>query len=339
MKKESPSKEVSEVKQKLKNLDLTIEEFHNSHRIVFGIIEEKAGLESDEFKKLSPWIEEVRPVEHSFKRASRQFRYEEPSQIEIQTPNGVVAFGENNPLGIIADACAIEDQKMILKTAESVKESGAKLLRGSAFKSRTSPYSFQEYDEKALDLLVKVRESTGLGILTEVRDTADVEKVAEVADIVEIGARNMQNFSLLKEVGIQDKPILLKRGISATIEEWLMAAEYILGTGNHKVILCERGIRTFDSKYTRNTLDLTVVPVLREISHLPIVVDPSYGTGQAEYVTPMAMATVAVGADGLMVQVHPNPSNALSDGKQSLTIKQFYELMRKVCDINFTIET
>jgi len=339
MKKESPGKEISEVKQKLKNLDLTIEEFHNSHRIVFGIIEEKAGLEPDEFKKLSPWIEEVRQVEHSFKRTSRQFRYEEPSQIEIQTPNGVVAFGENNPLGIIAGPCAVEDKEMILETAECVKESGAKLLRGGAFKPRTSPYSFQGYGEMALDFLVKARESTGLGIVTEVMDTADVEKVAEVADVLQIGARNMQNFSLLKEVGAQDKPILLKRGISATIEEWLMAAEYILATGNHKVILCERGIRTFDRKYTRNTLDLTVVPVLRQITHLPIVVDPSHGTGQAEYVTPMAMAAVAAGSDGLMVEVHPDPGKALSDGKQSLTIKQFYELMRKVCDINFTIET
>jgi len=203
-------------------------------------------------------------------------------------------------------------------------------LRGGAYKPRTSPYAFQGHGELALEWLATARQETGLGIITEVMDTADIEVVAEVADVLQIGARNMQNFSLLKKVGVTGKPILLKRGMSATIQEWLMAAEYILATGNPNVILCERGIRTFDKQYTRNTLDVSVIPVLRELTHLPIMLDPSHGTGKSQYVPSMALSSIAAGADSLMIEVHPNPAKAFSDGPQSLTPEKYYLLMEEM---------
>jgi 3-deoxy-7-phosphoheptulonate synthase len=222
---------------------------------------------------------------------------------------------------------------MIIEVAHRVKAAGASFLRGGAYKPRTSPYAFQGHGESALDLLAAARETTGLGIITEVMDTADLEKVAAVADVVQVGARNMQNFSLLKQVGAQEKPVLLKRGMSATIEDWLMAAEYILAAGNSNVILCERGIRTFDRQYTRNTLDLAAVPVLRALTHLPIMVDPSHGTGWVAYVPAMAKGAIAVGADALMIEVHPDPAKALSDGPQSLTPDQFDTLTQEMAVI------
>jgi len=217
---------------------------------------------------------------------------------------------------------------MIVETAQRVKASGAHFLRGGAYKPRTSPYAFQGHGESALALLARAREVSGLGIITEVMDSPDIEVVAEVADVLQVGARNMQNFSLLKKIGAQDKPVLLKRGMAATIEDWLMAAEYILAAGNPNVILCERGIRTFDRQYARNTLDLSAIPVLRSLTHLPIMVDPSHGTGKADYVPAMAMAAIAAGTDSLMIEVHPNPSKALSDGPQSLTPERFDRLMQ-----------
>ncbi|PMB09282.1 3-deoxy-7-phosphoheptulonate synthase, partial [Fischerella thermalis CCMEE 5282] len=204
---------------------------------------------------------------------------------------------------------------------------GARFLRGGAYKPRTSPYAFQGHGESALELLATAREASGLGIITEVMDAADLDKIVEIADVVQVGARNMQNFSLLKKVGAQPKPVLLKRGMSATIEEWLMAAEYILAAGNPNVILCERGIRTFDRQYTRNALDISAIPVLRNLTHLPIMIDPSHGTGWAAYVPSMAMASIAAGCDSLMIEVHPNPKKALSDGPQSLTPEAFDQLM------------
>jgi 3-deoxy-7-phosphoheptulonate synthase len=231
----------------------------------------------------------------------------------------------------------VENEQMIVETAQRVKAAGAQFLRGGAYKPRTSPYAFQGHGESALGLLAAAREATGLGIITEVMDTADLEKVAAVADVIQIGARNMQNFSLLKKVGATGKPVLLKRGMSATIEEWLMAAEYILAAGNPNTILCERGIRTFDRQYARNTLDLVVVPVLRSLTHLPIMVDPSHATGRAEYVPPMALAAIAAGADSLMIEVHPNPAQALSDGPQSLTLEQFEQLMREMAVLGKTL--
>jgi 3-deoxy-7-phosphoheptulonate synthase len=219
---------------------------------------------------------------------------------------------------------------MIIETAKAVKAAGASFLRGGAYKPRTSPYAFQGHGESALNLLAAAREASGLGIITEVMDTADLDKIVEVADIIQVGARNMQNFSLLKKVGAQNKPVFLKRGMSATIDEWLMAAEYILAAGNPNVILCERGIRTFDMAYARNTLDLSVIPVLRSLTHLPIAIDPSHGTGRAEYVPSMAKAAIAAGTDSLMIEVHPNPAKALSDGPQSLTPSRFNDLVAEL---------
>jgi 3-deoxy-7-phosphoheptulonate synthase len=269
-------------------------------------------------------------VEQPFKRASREFRHGEASEVWVSTPNGDIPFGEHHPIVTVAGPCSVEDQDSITQTALRVKAAGAKFLRGGAYKPRTSPYSFQGHGESALELLAEARKVSGLGIITEVMDSEDIEKVAQVADVLQVGARNMQNFSLLKKIGAQSKPILLKRGMSATIEEWLMAAEYVLSAGNDQIILCERGIRTFDRKYTRNTLDLAAIPVLRSLTHLPIMVDPSHGTGWSSYVPAMSKAAVAAGTDALMVEVHPNPSKALSDGPQSLTLEGFEQLMREL---------
>jgi 3-deoxy-7-phosphoheptulonate synthase len=276
-------------------------------------------------------------VNQPFKRASREFRNGEPSSVFVSTPSGFVAFGQNYPIVQVAGPCSVENEEMIVQTARRVKEAGAKFLRGGAYKPRTSPYAFQGHGESALSLLATARQETGLGIVTEVMDTADLKEVAEVADIIQIGARNMQNFSLLKRVGAISKPVLLKRGMSARIEEWLMAAEYILAAGNRNVILCERGIRTFEQQYTRNTLDLGAIPVLRSLTHLPIMVDPSHGTGRAEYVPAMCLAAIAAGADALMIEVHPNPAKALSDGPQSLTLEQFEKLMREMAVLGKTL--
>jgi len=244
---------------------------------------------------------------------------------------GDVEVGGNRVV-VIAGPCAVESWNQLLSTAEFVKSQGASMLRGGAFKPRTSPYSFQGLGVKGLRLLAKVRDKVGLPIVTEVMAPEDVKLVSEYADVLQIGARNMQNFKLLIEVGRADKPVLLKRGLSATVEEWLCSAEYILKEGNGQVILCERGIRTFE-RLTRNTLDLSSIPIVKSVSHLPVIVDPSHGTGRRELVKPMAKAAVAAGADGIMVEVHPNPDEALSDGPQSLRFKDFAELMREITPI------
>ncbi len=235
----------------------------------------------------------------------------------------------------MAGPCSVESREQILLSAEQVKAAGAKVLRGGAFKPRTSPYSFQGLEEEGLKLLAEAREKTGLHVITEVITPADVPLVADYADILQIGARNMQNFALLKEVGKARRPVMLKRGMSSTLKELLMSAEYILSQGNYEVILCERGIRTFE-EYTRNTCDLSAVPALKEMSHLPVIVDPSHGTGVRSLVIPLGKAAVAVGADGLMVEVHPNPEEAFSDGAQSLLPSQFQEMMdwvRRLVDL------
>jgi 3-deoxy-7-phosphoheptulonate synthase len=231
-------------------------------------------------------------------------------------------------LVVIGGPCSVESEEQLLETARKVKEAGADMLRGGVFKPRTSPYSFQGLGLKGLKILEKAKEETGLPIVSEVMDTRDVAWVSEYVDVLQIGARNMQNFSLLKEVGKANKPVLLKRGMHSTIEEWLNSAEYVLKEGNQDVILCERGIRTFET-YTRNTLDLSAVPALRELTHLPVVVDPSHGTGKASLIEPMSLAAVASGADGLIIEVHRNPMEALSDKDQALTPTQFGELVRK----------
>ncbi len=327
MKVGSPEAEISRVSQELNEWGLTPEKIVGKHKVVIGLVGDTADLDPLQIQEISPWIEEVLRVEKPFKRASRQFRHGEASDVVVPTPNGSVHFGEHHPVVLVAGPCSVENEEMIVETAHRVKAAGAQFLRGGAYKPRTSPYAFQGHGESALELLAAAREATGLGVITEVMDTADVEKIAEVADVLQVGARNMQNFALLKKVGAQEKPVLLKRGMSATIDEWLMAAEYILAAGNPNVILCERGIRTFDQKYARNTLDLAVLPVLRSLTHLPIMIDPSHGTGRAEYVPSMALAAIAAGADSLMIEVHPNPAKALSDGPQSLTPDRFERLV------------
>lgn len=230
---------------------------------------------------------------------------------------------------VIAGPCAVESEEQILATAASVKEAGADLLRGGAYKPRTSPYSFQGLEEEGLKLLAEARVLTGLPVVTEVMDASTIEVVARYADVLQVGSRNMQNFSLLKELGRWDKPVLLKRGLSATIEEWLLAAEYILAGGNRRVILCERGIRTFETS-TRNTLDISAIPLVKRLTHLPVIVDPSHSAGRRDLVRDLSRAAVAVGADGVMVEVHPNPEEALSDGAQSLTTEEFQEMMWEI---------
>jgi 3-deoxy-7-phosphoheptulonate synthase len=333
MKVGTPEAELARVTQELNEWGLTPEKIVGKHKVVVGLVGDTADLDPLQIQELSPWIEEVLRVEKPYKRASREFRHGEASDVVVSTPNGSVHVGEHHPLVIVAGPCSVENEEMIVETARRVKAAGAQFLRGGAYKPRTSPYAFQGHGESALGLLARAREETGLGIITEVMDTADLEKIAEVADVVQVGARNMQNFSLLKKVGAQEKPVLLKRGMSATIDEWLMAAEYILAAGNPNVILCERGIRTFDQKYARNTLDLAVIPVLRSLTHLPIMIDPSHGTGRYEYVPAMALAAIAAGADSLMIEVHPNPAKALSDGPQSLTPEKFDRLVQEMAVI------
>jgi len=328
MKVGSPEDEINRICQECRGKELTPEKIVGQHKVVVGLVGDTASMDPIQIQEISPWIEEVVRVEQPFKRASREFRHGQPSEIVANTPQGGVTFGENHPVVLVAGPCSVENEEMIVETAKSVKAAGAQFLRGGAYKPRTSPYSFQGHGESALGLLATAREASGLGIITEVMDTADVEKVAEVADVLQVGARNMQNFPLLKKVGTQQKPVLLKRGMSATIEEWLMAAEYVLASGNPNVILCERGIRTFDRRYTRNTLDLSVIPVLRSLTHLPIMIDPSHGTGKSEYVPAMAKGAIATGTDSLMVEVHPNPSRAWSDGAQSLTPAGYDELVQ-----------
>ncbi|HEY9860117.1 MAG TPA: 3-deoxy-7-phosphoheptulonate synthase [Candidatus Obscuribacterales bacterium] len=333
MKSGSPEAEIARINQELITWGLTPEKIVGKHKVVVGLVGETADLDPLQIQEISPWIEQVLRVEQPFKRTSREYRHGEASEVVVSTPNGPVYIGEHHPLSIVAGPCSVENEEMIVETARRVKAAGAQFLRGGAYKPRTSPYAFQGHGESALGLLVAAREATGLGIITEVMDAADLDKVAEVADVVQVGARNMHNFSLLKKVGAQPKPVLLKRGMSATIEEWLMAAEYILAAGNPNVILCERGIRTFDRQYARNTLDLSVLPVLRSLTHLPIMIDPSHGTGRAEYVPAMAMAAIAGGADSLMIEVHPNPAKALSDGPQSLTPERFDSLVQELAVI------
>lgn len=333
MKIGSPEAEINRIDEELRTWGLSPEKIVGKHKVVIGLVGDTIDLDPLQIQEISPWIEQVLRVEQPFKRASLEYRHGEPSEVAVPTPNGTVYIGQHHPLSVVAGPCSVENEEMIVETARRVKAAGAQFLRGGAYKPRTSPYAFQGHGESALGLLAAAREATGLGIITEVMDAADLGVIAEVADVIQVGARNMQNFSLLKKVGAQDKPVLLKRGMAATIEDWLMAAEYILAAGNPNVILCERGIRTFDRQYARNTLDLAVLPVLRSLTHLPIMIDPSHGTGRAEYVPAMALAAIAGGADSLMIEVHPNPAKALSDGPQSLTPERFDRLMQEMAVI------
>ncbi|MDJ0843270.1 3-deoxy-7-phosphoheptulonate synthase [Crocosphaera sp.] len=337
MKVGSPADEIERISQEFVNWGLSPEKIVGKHKVVIGLVGETASLDPLQIQEISPWIETVLRVEQPFKRASLEYRHGEYSDVIVNTPNGSVTVGKHHPVAVVAGPCSVENEAMIVETAKRVKAAGAKFLRGGAYKPRTSPYAFQGHGESALELLAAAREASGLGIITEVMDAADLDKIGEVADVIQVGARNMQNFSLLKKVGAQDKPVLLKRGMSATIDEWLMAAEYVLAAGNPNVILCERGIRTFDGKYTRNTLDLSVLPVLRSLTHLPIMIDPSHGTGKSDYVPSMAAAAIAAGTDSLMIEVHPNPAKALSDGPQSLTPDKFDRVMQDLSIIGKTV--
>ena len=330
MKVGSPEQEIQRIEAELRDWGLTPEKIVGKHKVVMGLVGDTASLDPLQLQDISPWIENVLRVEKPYKKTSLEYRNGEHSSVIVPTPSGDVAFGVNHPVVVIAGPCSVENESMIIETAKAVKAAGASFLRGGAYKPRTSPYSFQGHGESALELLAAARDVSGLGIITEVMDTADVDVVSEFADIVQVGARNMQNFALLKKVGAQDKPVFLKRGMSATIDDLLMASEYILAGGNSNVILCERGIRTFDRKYVRNTLDLAVIPVLRSLTHLPIAIDPSHGTGIAKFVPPMAKAAIAAGADSLMIEVHPNPAKALSDGPQSQTFEGFNNIMQEL---------
>lgn len=286
-----------------------------------GIVEEEELLMTQ--MEAFPFVEKVLPVLKPYKLVQRDFKPEKT----VVVVDDVKVGGDE--IVVIAGPCAVESEEQLISTAEFVKSCGAKMLRGGAFKPRTSPYSFMGMQKEGLKLLQKAKKITGLPIVTEVMDTRDIDLVCEYADVLQVGARNMQNFFLLKELGKIKKPVLLKRGLSATIEELLMAAEYIMAGGNYNVILCERGIRTYETA-TRNTMDLSMVPIVKDLSHLPVITDPSHGTGIWKIVTAMSCASIAVGADGIIVEVHPSPQDALSDGAQSLNFENFKKLMQEI---------
>ena len=322
MKRDASRADIQKVKDKIIALGYVPHEIPGAQRTAIGVTGNSGKINPEPFS-IMHGVEDAVPVSKPYKLVGRDAK---PDNSEIEVDGEIIGGKE---LAIIAGPCSVESWDQLLATAEVVKECGAKYLRGGAFKPRTSPYAFQGMKEEGLVLLREAKERTGLKIVTEAKDILTLSAVAEIADIIQIGARNMQNFSLLEAVGDLRTPVMLKRGISATIEELLMSAEYILARGNLNVILCERGIRTFEP-YTRNTLDLNAIPVIKKLSHLPIIVDPSHGIGMWDGVSAMALAGVAAGADGLMIEVHPNPESALSDGAQSLKPERFRELMERI---------
>ena len=322
MSKSATSNEISNVERKLNNFGFATHPVHGELKTVVGAIGDKRQLNTECILSM-PGVENIVPIMKPYKLAGRELK----KDATIVDVGGTKIGGEE--IVVMAGPCAIENEKTFIETAVKVKQCGANILRGGAFKPRTSPYAFQGLEEDGLKIMAAAREVTGLKIVTEVMDTRDVELVSSYSDIIQIGARNMQNFKLLSEVGKSDKAILLKRGLSATIEEWLMAAEYIMASGNENIILCERGIRTFETA-TRNTVDLSSIPVIKELSHLPIVVDPSHGTGTWKYVNALAKGAIATGADGLIIEVHLDPDTALCDGPQSLKPSKFELLMKEL---------
>lgn len=319
MNPEATAQNIQDVIKAIESAGLEGKIMEGTQQKIVGVIGDKSRLASIPLDAMDG-VEKSVSISKSYKLASREF-HPKSSVVKV----GDVEIGGGLPV-VMAGPCAVESREQLMEAAEIVKSAGAEFLRGGAYKPRTSPYSFQGLEEKGLQYLVEARERTGLKIVTEVTMVEAVASVAEYADMLQIGARNMQNFGLLKEVGRAGKPVLLKRGLAATIDEWLNAAEYIMNEGNPNVVLCERGIRTYET-YTRNTLDLSAVAAVKHLSHLPIIVDPSHGTGKWRMVKPMALAAVAAGADGLMMEVHPNPARALSDGSQSLTPENYRELM------------
>lgn len=316
------SKEIGDVIKRVEELGFRPHLSAGVERTIIGVIGDERPLDPDQWELL-PGVERVVRILQPFKLASRDF-HPDPTIIRI---NGIAIGGDE--VVVMAGPCAVESREQILETAYAVKEAGARILRGGAFKPRTSPYSFQGFGEYGLQLLAEAREATGLPICTEVMAPGEVPLVATYADILQIGTRNMQNYALLHAVGESHRPVLLKRGMMSTIEELLMAAEYILSHGNYHVMLCERGIRTFE-KYTRNTLDINAVPALKQLSHLPVIVDPSHATGKWDLVDAASRAAIAAGADGLIVEVHPDPAKAMSDGAQSLKPEKFALMMGKL---------
>ena len=308
----------------LKNMNLDVHISEGTEVTILGLVGDTSRVDIDLLKSLE-MVETVKRVSEPFKQANRKFH---PKDTIIEVGNARIGGGY---FAVIAGPCSVESEEQIIAVANAVKESGASILRGGAFKPRTSPYAFQGMKDEGIRLLLEAKKATGLPIVTEIMNISTLDLFADV-DIIQVGARNMQNFDLLKELGKTDKPILLKRGLANTLQELLMSAEYIMSEGNSKVILCERGIRTFETA-TRNTLDLSAVPVLHNLTHLPVVVDPSHATGKADLVAPMAYAATAAGADGIMVEVHNDPAHALCDGAQSITPPQFDEISRKARQI------
>ena len=305
-----------------KKYNVEVNQWQGVNETVLGLIGDTTAIDIGTINAQDV-VYSVRRVQEPYKKANRKFH---PDDTVITLSNGT-KIGDGS-LTLMAGPCSVESAEQVTEIAKAVKASGANVLRGGAFKPRTSPYSFQGLKAEGLELLLKAKEETGLPIVTEIMSESDIDLFKDV-DIIQVGARNMQNFTLLKKLGKLDKPILLKRGLCATIEEWLMSAEYIMAEGNEKVILCERGIRTYE-KYTRNTLDLSAIPIVKSLSHLPVVVDPSHATGMNWLVEPLAMAAVACGADGLIIEVHNDPPHALCDGAQSLTPEEFDSVVKKV---------
>jgi len=317
--------EIKHIVKKLESRGLKAHISQGTERLIIGVIGDtsKVTEEEEDSIRAASGVENVVRILKPYKLASREFRKENT----VISVRGVEIGGKKIP--VMAGPCAVENRTVLMSIAEKVKAGGAVFLRGGAYKPRTSPYSFQGLGEEGLKYLAEAREKTGLAIITEIMDPRDLDVIVEYTDILQIGARNMQNFRLLLEVGSAQKPVLLKRGLSSTIQEWLMSAEYIMSRGNHQVMLCERGIRTFETA-TRNTLDLSAVPLLKQLTHLPVVVDPSHGVGKRDLVAPMAKAAVAAGADALIIEVHTNPEEAMSDGDQSLIPDEFEKLMKEL---------
>jgi len=322
MKPNATSAQMANVVARIEQLGCQVHVSEGQERTIVGIIGNGRPLDNKQIERMDG-VERTVPILRPFKLASRDFH----PQDTVVTVNGVSIGGQQ--LTMMAGPCAVESRDQLMETARAVKKAGAKVLRGGAFKPRTSPYSFQGLGEEGLRLLAEAREQTGLLVVTEVMEPQMVPLVATYADILQVGARNMQNYALLHTVGEAQRPVLLKRGMMSTIEEMLMAAEYILSHGNDRLLLCERGIRTFET-YTRNTLDINAVPLLKQLSHLPVIVDPSHGTGKWELVEPVSRASVAAGADGLIIEVHPHPEEALSDGVQSLKPARFAALVQSL---------
>ncbi len=327
MKNTATREEIEKVTSAILELGYKPQSIEGVVHTVIGVVgENKNKAAHKERLALISGVEKVVPILQPYKLASREVK-EHTSEVKVEN----IKIG-GREIVMIAGPCSVESEEQIMTIAKAVKSAGASMLRGGAYKPRTSPYSFQGLGQEGLELMLQAKKETGLLLVTEIMDTSDIDKLDKYADMLQIGARNSQNYSLLKVIGRSDKPVLLKRGLSTTINEFLMCAEYILSEGNSNVVLCERGIRTFETS-TRNTFDLNAIPVLKEKTHLPVIADPSHGTGYWNYVTPMAMAAVAAGADGLMVEAHNEPEKAFSDGGQSLKLKKFEDLMRKTAPV------